>query len=76
VTRIYCPTGCGSTSFRATRRGVIVQDFTVDDDGTVDAEPALAEAGGYLHLVCTECGHHWQSNRDLDLARFIEAVYR
>lgn len=71
---VYCPAGCGSTSFRASRRGVIAEDFTIDEEtGEVVPESKIAEAGGHLWLNCSECGRSWRSTRDIDLARFVES---
>jgi hypothetical protein len=73
--RVYCPAGCDSTTFQARRLGVILQEFTVDEDGAIEPEPAMAEAGGALYLTCSECGRAWKSRRDLQLAYYLEAQY-
>jgi hypothetical protein len=70
---VTCPKGCGSTSFRAQRRGGIVEEFMIDEGtGQIINRWAMAEAGGPLQLSCTECGHSWRTARDLDLALIVE----
>jgi hypothetical protein len=71
VRRITCPARCGSSTFSAVRRGALVEDFTVRDDGTPVTTSTMAEGGGPLTLRC-ECGRTWRTSRDLDLALFVE----
>ena len=69
---IYCPSGCGSTTFRASRKGILVEDIEVDaETGHIRTTGKLAEGGGHLYLAC-ECGRSWRTSRALDLARFLE----
>jgi len=70
---VTCPKGCGSTSFRAQRRGGIVEEFMIaPETGEIINRSAMAEAVGPLQLACTECGHSWRTSRDLDLALIVE----
>lgn len=72
--KIICPGGCGSTSFRAVRRGALVEEFTVEDDGRIVRGDKLAEGDGKVSLVCSDCGRGWVSKRESvsDMALFLE----
>jgi hypothetical protein len=54
--------------------GVLVEDFTVRDDGVLVLGGKIAEGGGKVSILCTECGRQWASRRDsvADLALFVE----
>jgi uncharacterized Zn finger protein len=63
VTRqaVTCPAGCGSTSFRTSRKAVIVETIVVDTYGGVGREDLVAEGGGPLRISCENCGRSWTS---------------
>lgn len=70
---VVCPSGCGSQSFSAVRRGALIQDFTIDPEtGEVVEGGSNAEGGGRLTLNCSECGRSWTTRRPLDLAQFVD----
>jgi len=72
--RLYCPTSCGSLTFRVIRRGVLVQDVSIDEEtGEMIMGEALAEAGGFASVSC-ECGHYWKTKSQAveGIAEFME----
>jgi len=71
---VTCPKRCGSLSFRAQRRGAIVEEFRIHPEtGEIQFRWAMAEAGGPLQLTCAECSHTWTTSRQLDLAMFVKS---